>query len=58
MRADLLLFDPNTVIDRATPSEPHALSVGIVKVWVNGMLAYDDGKVTGARAGAVIRRGE
>ncbi len=58
MRADLVLFDPNTVTDRATPSEPHALSVGIVKVWVNGILAYDDGKVTGARAGAVIRRGE
>ena len=58
MRADLVLFDPNTVIDRATPREPHALSTGILTVWVNGMLAYDGGKVTGARAGAVIRRGE
>ena len=58
MRADLVLFDPNTVIDRATPGDPHALSVGIVKVWVNGILAFDSGKVTGARAGAVIRRGE
>ena len=58
MRADLVLFDPSTVIDRATPPEPHALSAGIVKVWVNGMLAYDEGKVTGARSGAVIRRGE
>lgn len=58
MRADLVLFDPASVIDRATPNDPHALSVGIVKVWVNGILSYDSGKVTGARAGAVIRRGE
>ena len=58
MRADLVLFDPSTVIDRATPREPHALSAGIVRVWVNGILAYDDGKATGARSGAVIRRGE
>ena len=56
MKADLVLFDPNTVIDRATPAEPHALSVGIAKVWVNGSLAYTNGKVTGARAGAVLRR--
>jgi len=58
MRADLVLFDPSTVIDRATPREPHALSAGIVKVWVNGMLAYDDGKATEARAGAAIRQEE
>jgi N-acyl-D-aspartate/D-glutamate deacylase len=58
MRADLVLFDPSTVIDRATPSDPHALSVGIAKVWVNGVLSYQTGRVTGARAGAVIRRTE
>jgi N-acyl-D-amino-acid deacylase len=54
--ADLVLFDPNRVIDRATPAEPHALSVGIAKVWVNGVLAYQDDRVTGGRAGTVLRR--
>ena len=54
--ADLVLFDPATVIDNATPADPHALSTGIVKVWVNGKLAYDGAKTTGTRAGAVIRR--
>lgn len=56
MRADLVLFDPATVGDRATPAEPHALSAGIAKVWVNGALAYANGRVTGARAGAVLKR--
>jgi N-acyl-D-amino-acid deacylase len=54
--ADLVLFDPMTVNDRATPAEPHAISVGIAKVWVNGALAYEDGRVTAARAGRVLRR--
>jgi N-acyl-D-amino-acid deacylase len=56
MHADLVLFDPNTVIDRATPAEPHALSAGIATVWVNGAVAYENGKVSGARAGEVLRR--
>ena len=55
-RADLVLFDPNTVIDRATPAEPHAQSVGIARVWVNGRLAYEEARVTGTRAGDVLRR--
>ena len=55
-RADLVLFDPATVADRATPADPHAVAVGIAKVWVNGALAYENGRVTGARAGRVIRR--
>jgi N-acyl-D-amino-acid deacylase len=54
--ADLVLFDPATVMDRATPADPHAISVGIERVWVNGALAYASGAVTGARAGRVLRR--
>ncbi|HEY2853742.1 MAG TPA: D-aminoacylase [Gemmatimonadaceae bacterium] len=56
MAADLVLFDPSTVLDRATPAEPHALSTGIAKVWINGALAYENGRVTGARAGHVLKR--
>jgi len=54
--ADLVLFDPATVIDNATPADPHAISTGIIKVWVNGKLAYDGSKTTGTRGGMVIRR--
>jgi N-acyl-D-amino-acid deacylase len=55
--ADLVLFDPQSVIDRATPDQPHAVASGISKVWVNGVLAYDGGRVTGQRAGRRIYRG-
>jgi len=54
--ADLVLFNENTVIDNATPADPHAVSTGIAKVWVNGVLAYENGRVTPARAGQVVRR--
>jgi N-acyl-D-amino-acid deacylase len=56
MFADLVLFDPATVIDRATPQEPHLTSVGIERVWVNGAEVFADGKTTAARPGKVIRR--
>ena len=54
--ADLVLFDPGAVIDRATPAEPHALSDGIARVWVNGESVFEDGRTTGLRPGRVIRR--
>jgi N-acyl-D-amino-acid deacylase len=56
MFADLVLFDPATVSDRATPREPHLTSVGISRVWVNGQEVYADGKTTGARPGQIIKR--
>ncbi|MCL5288620.1 MAG: D-aminoacylase [Acidobacteria bacterium] len=52
--ADLVLFNPATVIDNSTFEEPMKLSTGIEKVWVNGMLVWDAGKATGARPGRVV----
>ena len=54
--ADLVLFDPATVKDRATPQEPHLTSVGIERVWVNGVEVFADGKTTGAKPGKTIKR--
>ena len=54
--ADLVLFDPKTVIDRATLEEPMAVSEGIHTVWVNGVVVYRERKPTGAFPGRVIRR--
>jgi N-acyl-D-amino-acid deacylase len=54
--ADLVLFDPDTVIDNATPREPAALSSGIHTVWVNGVAVYANGAETGARPGRFIAR--
>lgn len=56
MIADLVLFDPDTVIDLATPEHPDALSEGIESVWVSGELVYRSGAATEARPGKVIRR--
>jgi N-acyl-D-amino-acid deacylase len=55
MAADLVLFDPDTVVDRATPLEPERLSTGITTVWVGGEVVFTDGAVTAARPGKVIR---
>jgi len=54
--ADLVLFDPEGVRDRATPEAPHVPSLGIEKVWVNGRLVIEGGKNTGNRPGKPIRR--
>lgn len=56
--ADLVLFDPATVIDRATPAEPRLVSTGIERVWVNGREVWRGGRTTAARPGRVIRRGD
>jgi N-acyl-D-amino-acid deacylase len=56
MAADITVFDPATVIDRATYEDPGQLSEGIRLVLVNGMIALRDGKVTGQRAGRVLTR--
>jgi N-acyl-D-amino-acid deacylase len=52
--ADLVVFDPETVIDRATYDNPKQLSDGIDKVFVNGALAYEAGATNVKRAGRLI----
>jgi len=54
--ADLVLFDPETVIDNATPKNPGALSTGISKVWVNGQLVFENKQSTGNRPGRFLAR--
>ncbi len=54
--ADLTLFDPATVIDRATYEEPELAAAGILQVWVNGVSVWRDGVATGARPGRALRR--
>ena len=53
--ADVIVFDPNTVIDRATFEQPHQLSVGIEQVFVNGTAVVTDGRHTNATPGRVVR---
>jgi N-acyl-D-amino-acid deacylase len=56
--ADLVLFDPERVEDRATYDEPRRAPLGIPHVFVNGAWTVRNGQHTGARAGRVLRRGE
>jgi N-acyl-D-amino-acid deacylase len=55
--ADLVVLDPETVIDHATYEEPHQYPDGIEHVLVNGVAVVDGGRHTGARPGRVLRRG-
>ena len=52
--ADLVLFNPDTVKDNSTFSEPQKIATGIEKVFVNGTLVWDGGKSTGALPGRVV----
>lgn len=54
--ADLVLFDPDLVTDRATFADPQQPAEGIAAVWVNGALSYQGGHPTGARAGRWLPR--
>jgi N-acyl-D-amino-acid deacylase len=53
--ADLVAFDPATVIDRATFEDPHQFPIGIPHVLVNGAFVIRDGEHTGARPGRAVR---
>ena len=54
--ADLVLFDPAVVADRADFGRAQAQAVGIRTVWVNGRVVFDDGRPTGVHAGRPLRR--
>ena len=54
--ADLVLFDPETVIDYATFEDPIQPSGGIESVWVGGRLAFSNGQSTEARSGRFVAR--
>ncbi len=56
--ADLVLFDENTVADRATFDQPHQYPVGFSYVIVNGQIVFENGQMTAARPGVALRRNQ
>ncbi|MHB9028484.1 MAG: N-acyl-D-amino-acid deacylase family protein, partial [Candidatus Latescibacterota bacterium] len=56
--ADLAVFDPGRIIDKATFENPHQYPEGIPHVIVNGVPAVRDGEHTGALAGKILRKGK
>ena len=55
MKADLVVFDPATVRDRATFEQPHQYAEGVTHVIVNGDIVFADGRITSARPGRMLR---
>jgi len=55
--ADVTIFDPATIAERATYDEPHQYAAGVSEVIVNGVLVIDRGEHTGAVPGRMLRRG-
>ena len=55
-KADLVIFDPKTVLDTATTAKPQTAPVGITDVLVNGVPVLRNGRVTGAHPGEVLSR--
>jgi len=54
MKADIVVFDPARVRDRATYENPHQYPEGITVVLVNGAVVFENGAMTGARPGVVL----
>jgi len=55
MKADIVVFDPNAILDRSTFEDPHHFSIGISDVIVNGVPVLRGGAMTHARPGRSIR---
>jgi N-acyl-D-amino-acid deacylase len=53
--ADLVVFDPETIGDKATFEDPHQFSTGMMHVFVNGTMVLKNGEHTGAKSGRVVR---
>jgi N-acyl-D-amino-acid deacylase len=56
MAADIVVFDPSTIIDRATYENPALPSEGVAHVFVNGVLALKDGAPTNSKSGRALLR--
>jgi N-acyl-D-amino-acid deacylase len=54
-KADVVLFDPRQIIDRATFKDPQLVAEGVKRVFVNGREVWIDGAVTGSRPGQALR---
>jgi len=54
MFADVVVFDPQTIADRATFEKPHQYAVGMTHVFVNGVQVVKDGEHTGAKPGRAL----
>jgi N-acyl-D-amino-acid deacylase len=54
--ADLVLLDPETFRDQATFDAPQKLSGGVKKLWVNGVIVFDEGEATGRYPGRLVQR--
>jgi N-acyl-D-amino-acid deacylase len=53
--ADIVIFDPDAIRDKATFEKPHVYSEGVIDVFVNGVQVLENGQHTGAKPGRVIR---
>lgn len=53
--ADVVVFDPETIIDRATFEQPHQLATGVLQVFVNGEHVLRNGEHTGATPGRFVK---
>jgi len=53
--ADITIFDPGSIVDKATYTEPAKLAEGVQYVLVNGQVAFESGKATGAMAGRALK---